>query len=53
MKTYYLHNPETSARIKCDEKHLLEWVARGFEVESIENVEVEGTMYATQSTDEV
>jgi hypothetical protein len=33
-KIYEMVNRESGASIKCSEKYLIQWVARGFEVES-------------------
>jgi len=35
-KIYHLVNSSNSIRVKCTEKYLPHWLARGFEVEFIE-----------------
>jgi hypothetical protein len=39
-KIYDLVNRENGTWIRCSEQHLIEWVSRGFEVESFTYVEM-------------
>lgn len=38
VKVYVMVNKSDGASIRCEERHLPMWLARGFEVESIEFV---------------
>lgn len=39
MKTYKMVNKENGVTIECSEPYVVAWLARGFEVDSIENSE--------------
>lgn len=36
MKVYTMVNKDNGARIRCTEKFIVKWLAKGFEVESFE-----------------
>ena len=44
VKKYVMINKTNEARIKCTEKYLVSWLARGFEVEEIIIPQVKGSL---------